>query len=338
MPGSASSSTPVIKTRFFIAFLLFTGLSLTPVSAQQEAAGDIEPEAPSSQQSIGSVTVYGKQKTGDELRRQAVDYVDRSGVIFGQRVVARWVDPICPRILGISERQAEIVVQRIKDVAQQVGAPVARGACRANITIMFSGDNNEMIGKIRRKRQSQFREVPTTSRKALFEGSLPTRWWYRTGERPSRGGEHSGKGDPPSVGVAGANFGGGQAGGNYGNNLGNGNVYQQYKSSLISTKSLRALETASLMIEADEVSGLSLDSIGSYAAMVTLAEMRFDAGPYDGSILGLFESGGPFDGLTDRDLAFLTTLYSLPMDRSARAQKGMLVRALLDQSKAVEQN
>ena len=68
----------------------------------------------------------------------------------------------------------------------------------------------------------------------------------------------------------------------------------------------------------------------AYAAMVAFAEMNANEPPPD-SILGLFKPDSTETSLTDWDLAFLKSLYRMPLDRRSRIQRGHLVEALLDE-------
>jgi hypothetical protein len=64
--------------------------------------------------------------------------------------------------------------------------------------------------------------------------------------------------------------------------------------------------------------------------MVAFAEMTAASPPPD-SILGLFQPESAESSLTDWDLAFLKSLYRMPLDRRSRIQRGHLVDALLDE-------
>jgi hypothetical protein len=64
--------------------------------------------------------------------------------------------------------------------------------------------------------------------------------------------------------------------------------------------------------------------------MVAFAEMDASAPPPD-SILGLFQPQSVDTTLTDWDMAFLKSLYRMPLDRRSRIQRGHLVEALLDE-------
>jgi hypothetical protein len=108
-----------------------------------------------------------------------------------------------------------------------------------------------------------------------------------------------------------------------------GEVHQQYRSSFLSTQLVRALKSATIIVDATKASGTPLESVAAYAALVGLAEIQLDEEVPTNSILGLFAPNGP-RGLTALDINFLRTLYRLPLDRTASMQRGLLVRGLVN--------
>ena len=66
------------------------------------------------------------------------------------------------------------------------------------------------------------------------------------------------------------------------------------------------------------------------SGMVAFAEMSASDPPPD-SILRLFQPDSIESSLTDWDMAFLKSLYRMPLDRRSRIQRGHLVEALLDE-------
>lgn len=52
-----------------------------------------------------------------------------------ERPVGRWLDPVCPRVMGTSSTFAHIVEGQINAVAQTAGVPIAGRPCRPNLII-----------------------------------------------------------------------------------------------------------------------------------------------------------------------------------------------------------
>ncbi len=266
------------------------------------------------------ITVVGTRETPEEARRQAQNYVRQMGIAAGETPAARWVDPICPRAVGVAPAIAAKVEARVRAIAAEHDVPVARPRCRTNIAISFTADAGGLVQRIARRSSRPLAQVPVTDRDALLGGAAPVRWWYETGVR-GRDGIPAGDIEPPMAGTNGL-------GGSY---LGSGDqnsFVQHYQSSLVSTQAIRAITGATVVVDVERASGVSLDAVAAYAALVALAEVRARDPAPRGSILALFEGEGGRD-LTVQDRAFLSGLYDLPLDRHARQHRTRLVRALI---------
>lgn len=273
--------------------------------------------APSTAPADDDIVVNGKVSPAP-ARDRAEAFVKLTGIAAGDRPAARWVDPICPRALGIPANYARIVEERIRSTAADVRAPVARTPCRTNIVVSFASDGGAVARAIAARSPKQLAEVMSSERPALLQGNAPIRWWYSTQQR-SR--------DNVAAGPGGASL---------MMNKGEGGVpllpdslasMQHYNSSIVSTQAIRALQTATVVVDVNRANGIPLRAVAAYAAMVALAELRADRPPPD-SILGLFADNGRRE-LTDGDTALLSALYRLPLDRQARQQRGLLVRGML---------
>lgn len=282
------------------------------VAAAPVAANATEPDE--------EIVVTGTALSPAEARRQAADFVDRVGVAAGQTPAARWIDPVCPRAFGLDAARTAMVEQRLRAHATDVGAKVAKAGCTANLAVIFTADAGSMVKKIARRSTSTLGEIAPAVRAALVAGDAPIRWWYET--------EARGKDGQRDIAVpvsAGLEEGGALPGG--------GGTFFQYRSSLVSTLSVRSIRSATIVIDVERASGVPLAAVGAYAAMVGLAEVRRpDAAPA-GSILALFDTAAAAPGLTDRDVAFLLGLYAMPLDRQARQHRQMLVGRMLKPAK-----
>ncbi len=165
-----------MKRGYAASILLAVLLLSLPVSAQNKTE---------------SVTVTGQaaQKRMEIMRSFTGSYVVPSRTI-GK--VARWVNPICPLIIGLQPDQKLAVSERIKKDAKLVGAPVqARQACRPNVTVAFAMDPQELMTKIIDDRwdlaQTVFGDIdgPMHARK-LSKISSPIQAWYGTTIRDVR--------------------------------------------------------------------------------------------------------------------------------------------------------
>ncbi|MFS0736332.1 hypothetical protein ABC347_04710 [Sphingomonas sp. 1P06PA] len=264
-----------------------------------------------------TIVVSGKRTDPETRRKEAQAFVRETGVAQGDRPIARWIDPICPRAIGVPKPIADRVTARIEAAARAAKVPVARPGCGANITVSFIKDAAGVAQTVFRKKSRRFAEVSASDRTALMTGDAPVRWWYQT---ILRGRDGQIGGDPPVWSGGDASEGGGSAlPSNIPSNL-------SYSASMIRTPTVRAMSTATVLIDVDLATGVPLNSVADYAAMVALAEIRSaDASPA-GSILALFEAGdGRPNALSEADRRFLRALYRVPLDRTALTQRGGLI-------------
>ena len=261
-----------------------------------------------------TINVIGRKP--EEVRREAQAFVRAVGVT--DLPVARWIEPVCPKVVGVAPEIAERVVRRIGAVAGQVGVRMARGACDGNLMISFTTDAGAVVKQIASRLPDSFKDLDMAERAALQRGSAPIRWWHVTQMRTKDGMRDMGNEVPPSARLDGPG----------GVPLA-GDVHQQYRSSLASTQMIRVLRAATIVVDVNKAEGTPLDSVIDLAALVGLAEIRPGAEPPPNSILALYERDGPKQ-LTQLDLNFLTALYRLPLDRTAIAHRGLLVKGIVN--------
>ena len=89
-----------------------------------------------------------------------------------------------------------------------------------------------------------------------------------------------------------------------------------FAASRLSTQIVDQLFRTVVILDVDQVSGVSAAQLADYVAMVTLAQIDPDAetGGY-ASILNLFGTGDAAPGLTEWDRAYLTGLYDAERTR-----------------------
>src|SRR3546814_11457342 len=105
----------------------------------------------------------------------------------------------------------------------------------------------------------------------------------------------------------------------------NSGVLKQYNSSIVSTQVVRALRSATVIVDAEQADGTLLDSVASYTEMVALTELNGDPPPPKDSIMGLFGDEPEHRTLSVTALALLRGIYSMPPDREAYQHRNRLV-------------
>lgn len=270
-----------------------------------------------------TIVVVGQDE--EQRRQELKDFVRELGVANGEKSAARWVDPICPVVTGLAPAHAAIVASRVRIVARLAGARLAPERCEPNIMISFSGDASALARAIRTRAPAQLLEVPVADRPALFDGNAPIRWWYSTEARDSSGIAASSILPPWTAGN-------GAVGGSVLPTNEDSTTLNHYNPSLVSTRTMRALQAATVLVDVNLAEGHTLSSIAEYVALVALAEIQLDARPAN-SVLNLFSNSEAPKQLSARDEIFLKALYRLPLDRRARQQRARLVNDMAKPSR-----
>jgi hypothetical protein len=95
-------------------------------------------------------TIYSQaQRSRDEQTSRHVVETMLAPAFSVEDQYARWKRPICPHVYGLAPAAAFFIEHRIKQVAQQIGAPVdLRDPCIANIGIVFTKDPQATLDSI----------------------------------------------------------------------------------------------------------------------------------------------------------------------------------------------
>jgi hypothetical protein len=266
----------------------------------------------------GEIVVQGQSI--QQIRSQATAYVKELGVATGETPTSRWFDPICPRAIGLGQQEAAIVEKGVREVARKIGAWVAKEGCRTNLIIAFTDDARAVTQKI--SRGSILGSTSPSVVNALKQSEAPIRWWYEIGARSSDATTTQADAGPQ---LSVTNEDGSQAATL---NTNGGQVIVQSGSSNISTKIVRAISYATIIVDVERAKGVTLKAITEYAALVGLAEIKFGAAP-QGSVLAMFSGQEQWRGLTSRDEAFLTALYRTSMDRRSEQQRRSIVSSMV---------
>src|ERR1700712_1404057 len=85
--------------------------------------------------SVGSVTVTGERERAEQIKRFVESFAAPT-YLLGK--LARWESGICPVAAGLRPAAIQFLVQRLRDNAKLIGAPVNdRPGCKPNIEIGF---------------------------------------------------------------------------------------------------------------------------------------------------------------------------------------------------------
>jgi hypothetical protein len=136
--------------RILLATLLSCGLTARVQSANGQPTANavpVQPEAPFALP-LESVTVVAT-KPSDTAIKSFIETRSAPTYILGR--MARWTSRICPQTIGLGEKYAKYVTQRIRDVAAAAGGALNPDlACKPNIEVVFTTSPQELLDNVRK--------------------------------------------------------------------------------------------------------------------------------------------------------------------------------------------
>lgn len=290
-----------MKQLILLATLAAVG---SPALAQAERGDDI--------------IVTGQRLPGDvQSAAHAMVTAITATTVSGQ--IARWTDPVCIRISGVTDDTAARVRTIMTAVAQDAGIAFATGDCDTNIMVTFTADADALAAVIAERQPRMLRTMPVAERAELLGGQRVLRWWYRTSVTSSRGSR------PGSVSAALMNSGDYRVDSD-------APTTNEYVSTMIRRPTNASIDGASIIVDMRHAQGMGLSGLAHYIAMVAFAQPRmtddFAGIPSILASARLPAAERPALELTAWDRAFLSALYAVPADRSASAQRSLVAQSM----------
>lgn len=265
-------------------------------------------------------TVYSEAQREKDLRasHQMVEtMLAPSFSIEGQ--YARWKVPVCPHVYGLTPAAGYVIERRIKDVAQQVGAPVDRNdPCLPNIGIIFTADPQASLLSI-----AAVRPLLVEGGSQKLVARYPVQAWYATFKTDFNGLRTADipfdVSNPASDCIMAA---GGAC----------EMPWIRANDSRLHTGLTAEMGAATVLVDSKAVTGMSLGELGDYLAFLTLAQAsQYGAcQPLPTIANRMLKDCGPGNtphGLSHIDIALLTALYEVP-DSPEVLQKQRIVGAM----------
>lgn len=167
------SANRITRTRAGCGILIALLIGAAAASAQPSLAPAHQSAAPP----VESVVVTGA--SSDAVNHFVQEAATPTHMI-GK--VARWETPICPYALGLPDDVTALVVQRVKEVAIQVGVRVSSNpVCKPNIVIAFTSTPQALLDNIR-KDHAEWLGYHSSSEELDRLGTVtrPIQAWYST--------------------------------------------------------------------------------------------------------------------------------------------------------------
>ncbi len=174
------------RMRDCLASLLLLSCAAVPVAHGQDAAPNVAHTAQD-----GGIVVTGK---GPEPIRKARRYLHQV-LESDSGQLARFVDPVCPLVLGLPERFRAPIEERFRIVAAASSVRLARAKCQPNLMIVFADSADALIETMRKRRNAAFANLDEGALRDAFKAG-PIHAWRLIVTRDDRGNIATGDEDP----------------------------------------------------------------------------------------------------------------------------------------------
>lgn len=278
------------------ALALLTGLIGAPALAQNTT--NPEPEQDATQ--IADVVVQGRR-----VEEAVAAFVSEVAAPPRGTRLARWDRKVCIGAMNLAPQYAQYMVDRVSQVAIDVGLDVGEPGCRPEVMIIASADGPALAQKLVRDNPIGFRPASaltdrgSAALRAFQNSDEPIRWWHvsmpvsvDTGDvAVALHGEEA-----PTVAVRDA--------------------------SRLRSNVRDDLKRVIIIVDVSKVRSVSFRALSDYVAMVALAQINpgTDLGRYP-TVLNLFADRDAVTGLTDWDVDYLAGLYTARDDRARSSQQ-----------------
>ncbi len=281
------------------------------------------PQTPAPAVSQDPVQLEDVIVSGRSLDSLIRDFVGEVAEPNRNRGLARWEDRICVGVANLEGEIAQYLSDRISTVATDLGLDAGAPGCTPNLLVIATADAGDLARQLTEERRRAFRmggagmDRGGAALRDFVETDRPVRWWQMSIPVDSETGDIAVRipgvctGDcldaadyAPQTAVASA--------------------------SRLTTQIVDNLTRAIIIVDVDQVSGVSALQLADYIAMVSLAQIdpTADTSSY-ASILNVFAAPEASDSLTDWDLAYLGGLYAAERTQvGARAGRNEIVNSI----------
>jgi hypothetical protein len=294
--------------RLTCATLLALGALVAASPAPASQVGQ-PPAQPSSEEQI--------LVTGSRSAREPVHAFVESVTVESDDQIAKFAAPICPVALGLPEGQSEVIVTRLRQIAQHLGIGAGGRGCAPNLVVVVSDSGSEFMRRLHREHPALFSMFELSEIREIMRLEGPVRAWQLVEPRGADGRPMQRitflDGQPPRY-------------------IPRGYQLTGVMPSITQTPTRQDLALSFVVFDVEALDGLTLLQIADHAAIRALARTRPSAMPAGRSILGLFEDrrsgAGPADELTPWDSAYLTALYRTMNNVTAQRQRSGIARSM----------
>ena len=266
-----------------------------------------------------TITVTGKRAEQAEVAaNQAKEITLKPS---GDVPLSHYYSPLCIKVFGIDAAYADLMAERIRENAAQLGLPVGKSGCQPNVWIGFVIDSKGEVGRLRQREPAMFAELKSFEIDRIFGGSGAAQVWHATEIRSLDGRPMAEMElDVPGPFSSARKI--------------RVKVNQQYQGGRLVSPIRSDINGTIVVFDSARANGKTVQQLADYATFRILAPVQdYDKVPERAlpTILTLFTPGGdPPGGLTEFDWAYLSAYYKLDRGAKASAVHDAARQAVLD--------
>lgn len=283
---------------FVVAALL--GSSLPQSAPAATPATDVTRQSPGDAAAVVIEDVEITARPRDNMVR---DFVNEVAAPNRNRGIARWEKDVCIGVANLRGAAAQYIVDRMSAVAVDMGLTPGEPGCEANVIVIASDSADRVAEELVNQRLNALimggsgMDQGRAALNAFASSDRPVRWWQISMPIDSQTGAAAirlpGECNGPCSGAA--DF---------------GPKIRLATSSRLSSPIVDSLFRTVIIVDLEQVRGVTIQQLADYLAMVTLAQIDPEADTHGfQSILNVFESPASVGGLTEWDQTYLRGLY-----------------------------
>lgn len=215
--------------------------------------------------------------------------------------IARFVDPVCPKVLGLDETTARAIDARLRMVTRMADIAVDAANCRPNAYIIFAEDGRKLVADLYKSNPLMFSAVTETERARVLNDAGPVRVWRSTSLRNEDGQQVR------------------------------GGFLNVKTGSVVNPQTQQVVEGSVIVFDNMAAVGKTVRQLADYSAVRLLSKTRPPEQPGEAAtILALFsvaEGEAPLS-MTSVDQQYLRALYKGAGNRSANVKKADIAAAV----------
>lgn len=272
----------------------------------------VQPSPPAKQAPTADIVVEGRTDAAvRDFIRQLADPIP------GDQL-PRWDRFICPGIVGLARDQAELVNDRIAQLASTVHLRSGKPGCTPTILIAFTTNADALANAVADKYPITLR-LEGSHRLSSFRQPQAVRWIGLTYQGPA----YSATNDSDTLSTGSRLPPGGSAG------------YSHY-ATRINRTTQAILFSMLVVVDPTKLGSVKLDALADYLTMVVLARPPLGGAAPSTSILSLFAHGDPSHrAITRYDQDYLRALYTAPANQGSSMQASAIM-ARMKKAQSVE--